>query len=105
MAAIILTAAPGGCAMLEDGPVRGLENTNLETHIADDGSKRFVYTAYPSNTPGASVPADHKLLETDLRKKLRKSGFCSKGYFIYNRNFDSEKHQFMGECREGQEDK
>ncbi|TKB45563.1 hypothetical protein [Thalassotalea mangrovi] len=102
-------------------------NQNFVTNISDDGSKRFelfielakLKKAKPdrkgdkavkrrgdenfSGGMGAERQTESlaELLEQRLQLVMTETGFCTKGYMVFERNLSREFLSIRGECNEG----
>ncbi len=89
---------------------------NLETTISDDGSKRFIYyidlrnrearfsnleSGQPRRQRGL-LPESIRRIEKRLKRQIKRNGFCTTGYFIFDRRYSNGYFEIHGECNEAQ---
>ena len=90
------------------------ENYQLTTSVSSDGSKRFLYSVntrsnkrklgdYDRSSPVPYrnlLPVPLKTIEKYMRRELKQTQFCETGYFIYDRRFQGQSFEVLGECNE-----
>lgn len=99
----IALASLFGCA---SEPPR-IEPQDFTTWVDEDGSKRFLYVASGSSrsraAPGPNVltaTLSFDQIEEGMGHYLRAQGYCDRGYFLYDRQYDGTLYRMSGECHE-----
>lgn len=104
---VLVVGVVTGCIGQVDPP-------GVISRLVEGDAKRFVYTVSGRPQGGRSVEQleasstgrsgsrnlSFDQLEDYLEDKMKLDGFCTQGYFVYDRQYDGRDYRLLGECNE-----